>query len=231
MTVSDPERIRVDEVAAEPWANGLGTTRTLRTWPCPRGKHAWGCRVSVAELTAAAAFSALPGIARVFTIVGAEGGSLTVDGDTRRVAPLEPQRFAGGAAVSFAPDAPTRACNAMGCACVDLDVGVDADAGADNAADAIGTPTDTGDGTVAADRTTAGRTALADAWFVARGALALPDGPLAAHALAVTVPGACGSRGASADGIGVGSDALGTGATGAAPVRLVRIRALRRTTA
>lgn len=100
------------------WANGAGTTRVAVAQGCPLGRHELGVRVSIAALPKASRFSVIPGIARIFALVGDVGGTLTVDGVAHDLRPLEPLAFDGGASVRFETRVPTAACNAMVCPCI-----------------------------------------------------------------------------------------------------------------
>lgn len=91
-----------------PWSNGAGSTREVAVRTAD-GEVLW--RVSVADLTGEAAFSAFPGLDRVFVPLGPV--DLTIQGVTRTVAPGESVRFPGEAPVSLRPHAPTRALNLM----------------------------------------------------------------------------------------------------------------------
>jgi uncharacterized protein len=65
--------ISVDEVLATPWKNGAGQARDLLAWP---EADDWAVRVSVAELTEDAAFSAYPGVDRWFGLLQGPGVEL-----------------------------------------------------------------------------------------------------------------------------------------------------------
>ncbi|GAA3640209.1 hypothetical protein GCM10022223_69270 [Kineosporia mesophila] len=83
-----------------PWRNGAGITREL--W------NDGPIRISVADLTADAPFSELPGIDRLFVLLS---GSITLDG--RELGPGEQLRFAGERPVAAVVRHPGRALNLM----------------------------------------------------------------------------------------------------------------------
>lgn len=119
---------------ATPWANGLGATTELlgadeSTALSPAECPAW--RVSVATLDRPAAFSALPGMRRVFVPIGGRV-VLTVDDIPHEIADGEPFAFDGGADVTLtALERPCRAVNLMAAgAGVSLTVGPPAPADA-----------------------------------------------------------------------------------------------------
>lgn len=92
-----------------PWRNGAGITREVVTG----GGDPFGWRVSVADLTGDAPFSAFPGIDRSFVL--AEGGPvrLTIDDVEQRLRTGDIATFAGEAVVTARVDAPARAINIM----------------------------------------------------------------------------------------------------------------------
>lgn len=77
-----PLLVRWADVVPAPWRNGRGTTRTLLERRLPDGR---GWRVSVADITADAPFSAYPGVQRWFAVLAGEGVLLHLGGDWRPV--------------------------------------------------------------------------------------------------------------------------------------------------
>lgn len=65
--------ISVDEVPPAPWKNGHGIARDLLCWP---DEVQWGLRISVADLTQDAMFSAYPGVDRWFGLLEGPGVEL-----------------------------------------------------------------------------------------------------------------------------------------------------------
>lgn len=86
------------------WANGRGTTRELA-----RGSS-W--RLSIAELTEDAPFSAFPGFDRLFILVSGRV-RLIVDGEVTRMKSGDTLTFSGEADVGVAVDDPAQAVNLM----------------------------------------------------------------------------------------------------------------------
>lgn len=100
------------DAAAVPWRNGGGLTRELAS--SPAGDDAFDWRISLADVTAAGAFSAFPDVDRTIVLVDGRGMTLTVDGTHHVLAPHAPFRFDGGPPVSCQlPAGPTRALNVM----------------------------------------------------------------------------------------------------------------------
>lgn len=86
-----------------PWKNGLGRTRELAAHPPGAGMEAFDWRVSVAEVTAAASFSAYPGVDRVIALLDGDGFTMHL-GDGREHAlttPCSPFAFAGEVPVTM----------------------------------------------------------------------------------------------------------------------------------
>ncbi len=104
--------VRTDDVTAQPWRNGGGTTRELLARPAG---EAWRVRVSVADVVTDGAFSAFPEVARWFAVIDGAGVVLSVGGmDHRCVTDGEPLAFAGDADThSRLIDGPTRDLNLM----------------------------------------------------------------------------------------------------------------------
>ena len=89
-------RVRLADVAAEPWRNGGGTTRELLAWPQPAE---WQLRVSVAEIERDGPFSPFDGVDRWFAVVEGAGVELAWASGTRTLRPgAAPLQFAGEAA-------------------------------------------------------------------------------------------------------------------------------------
>jgi uncharacterized protein len=95
--------VLLDKVLPQPWRNGGGVTQELLSWPPPAHPAAgqpqgWQCRISVARIDHNGPFSAFPGVARWFTVLGGEGVVLRFA--ARRVllgAGSEPLHFDGAA--------------------------------------------------------------------------------------------------------------------------------------
>jgi uncharacterized protein len=66
--------IRLSDVAPMAWKNRAGVTRELLAWPNP--EH-WAIRVSVAEISSSAAFSAFQNIDRWFAVISGAGVRLS----------------------------------------------------------------------------------------------------------------------------------------------------------
>lgn len=86
-----------------PWKNGLGRTRELAIHPPGAGMDDFLWRVSVAEVTAAAPFSAYPGIDRVIALLDGDGFTMHLgDGHEHSLtAPCTPFAFAGETPVAM----------------------------------------------------------------------------------------------------------------------------------
>lgn len=83
--------IRYASLKAKPRANGGGTTRQIAAGP---GTN-WDWRLSIADVTKAGPFSAMPGIERIITVVEGELIALTVDGAEQALEKFRPFRFSG----------------------------------------------------------------------------------------------------------------------------------------
>lgn len=100
------------DAAPVPWRNGGGVTRELAS--SPAGHEGFDWRVSLADVTAAGAFSAFPGVDRTIVRVDGRAMTLTVDGTDHVLVPHSPFRFDGDLPVScHLPAGPTRALNVM----------------------------------------------------------------------------------------------------------------------
>lgn len=103
--------MRIIEFASlpvQPWRNGGGVTREIALGGTA-SETAW--RLSIADVTAAGAFSAFPGMERTFTVIEGDVVELTVDGIARRLERFRPFRFDGGSTTSCA--LLTGACRAL----------------------------------------------------------------------------------------------------------------------
>ncbi|GAB2522772.1 HutD/Ves family protein [Lysobacter humi (ex Lee et al. 2017)] len=84
------------------WRNGAGWTREIHAEPMAGGGgDDWSYRLSIAEITADAPFSAFPGIDRELVLLSGEGMRLRFDDAVVELSPPHGRhRFAGEAAVS-----------------------------------------------------------------------------------------------------------------------------------
>lgn len=76
----------------QPWKNGLGVSRVIADDPVGAGFDALGWQVSATEIAADCPFSALPGLDRLFVVIGGAGvelSSLDERGE-RKVAVVRP---------------------------------------------------------------------------------------------------------------------------------------------
>jgi hypothetical protein len=100
--------VRAEDVAAQPWANGGGTTRELLR----AADDAW--RLSLADIDSDGPFSTFPGKQRLLTVVDGTVLRLVVDGTESVVEWGRPFAFAGNAEVAASiPEGPVRALNAI----------------------------------------------------------------------------------------------------------------------
>lgn len=100
--------VRHDEVDAEPWANGGGTTRELL-----RAEDG-SCRVSLADIDADGAFSSFPRRRRLLTVLDGPVLALVVDGVEQVVEPRRPFAFDGDAQTTASvPEGPVRVLNVI----------------------------------------------------------------------------------------------------------------------
>ncbi len=108
--------IRLQDCPAQPWKNGLGSTRELAVHPSGAGGDDFLWRVSIAEVDSAAPFSSFPGIDRQIVLLDGAGFRMTLDDDRAHalVTPFEPFGFPGEAKVSVSlAGSPTRDFNLM----------------------------------------------------------------------------------------------------------------------
>lgn len=106
-----PRIVRWAQAQPSRWRNGRGTTRTLLDTRL-EGERGW--RVSVADITADAPFSAYPGVQRWFAVLDGDGVRLRLGGDWRPVRRGDAALHFDGAA---APD-----CTLLGGATRDLNL-------------------------------------------------------------------------------------------------------------
>lgn len=98
----------MDDVPAQPWRNGGGSTRELLVWPSAGD---WTVRVSVAEIDRCGPFSAYPGVDRWFAVLS--GAGVLLNDQPRRVQD-DVLQFAGEAAPDCRLiDGPTQDFNLM----------------------------------------------------------------------------------------------------------------------
>ncbi len=103
-----PQIVRYADTPDTPWANGRGSTRLL--WADAAGER----RISVAKLEGPAAFSALPGMARLLLVLDPMRLTLSVGGRTVRLSLQDSLAFAGDEPVELlALDRPGRVVNLM----------------------------------------------------------------------------------------------------------------------
>lgn len=105
-----PHTVSIGDIPVSAWANGRGETVELARRPAT-GLFAW--RLSMATISEAAAFSPLPGVARVLLAVDGPL-TLTIDGETHELARHGTASFSGDQdAAASAPAAPQRDLNLM----------------------------------------------------------------------------------------------------------------------
>ena len=98
-----PEHFVLARLPAQPWKNGAGLTREIATEPPGAAIDAFEWRVSVAEVTQDAPFSAFPGVDRCIVLLDGDGLHLrSADAalDQALDTPDRPFRFAGDTALS-----------------------------------------------------------------------------------------------------------------------------------
>ena len=94
------ERISLRDLPARPWKNGAGLTREVAVAPAAASMADFDWRISLADVTREAPFSAFPGIDRCIVLLHGEGLRLCFDDRVRRLdEPLEPFAFSGDEAV------------------------------------------------------------------------------------------------------------------------------------
>jgi environmental stress-induced protein Ves len=71
--------VHADAVNPQPWKNGCGVTRALC---CVPAESDWRLRLSLADITADAPFSAFPGVQRWFVVLQGEGVALHFGDDS-----------------------------------------------------------------------------------------------------------------------------------------------------
>ncbi len=71
--------IDTSELAAAPWKNGGGTTRTIAVWPEGAGFEDFIWRVSLADVNHSGGFSLFPGVDRTLMLLEGEGMMLHRD--------------------------------------------------------------------------------------------------------------------------------------------------------
>lgn len=118
-------RVKLQDIAPQPWRNGGGSTQELLTWPVHQGGAAnseapWQMRISVAQIDREGPFSAFPGVQRWFAVMQGAGvdlmlGEQSLAGQTHRLTPLSaPLCFDGGLAPGCTlVDGPTQDLNLM----------------------------------------------------------------------------------------------------------------------
>jgi environmental stress-induced protein Ves len=89
--------INTREVAAMPWKNGGGVTRTIAVSPEGAGLEDFAWRVSIADVAESGPFSAFPGVDRTILLLDGEGMLLHGDeGPTFALTtPFQPHSMAG----------------------------------------------------------------------------------------------------------------------------------------
>jgi len=95
------ERFDLRTITPQPWKNGAGLTREIAFGGPSAAEFDW--RISVAEVTHDAPFSAFPGIDRCITLLQGAGMRLrAADGrvDHALIEPLTPFRFSGDVALT-----------------------------------------------------------------------------------------------------------------------------------
>lgn len=82
------------------WKNRLGMTMEVAVSPAGANYNDFDWRVSIAELTSDAAFSAYPGVDRIVTLLSPDAISLSVDGVETWITKFRPFTFPGEVTVS-----------------------------------------------------------------------------------------------------------------------------------
>ena len=105
--------VRFADLPVVPWRNGGGVTREVVA-SGGSGLADFDWRISIADVDAPGAFSALPGVERVITVVEGERMDLMVDGVEHVLSLYEPFTFDGASRTSCSlPAGPTRDLNVM----------------------------------------------------------------------------------------------------------------------
>jgi hypothetical protein len=108
-----PQLVVVDTLTPQPWRNGQGATRELLVRPEAHAQGSgWKLRLSVADISAAAPFSAFPGVQRHFAVVQGDGVQLQLGGmrgEPARTVALTPD----SPPLSFSGDEPVH-CDLLG---------------------------------------------------------------------------------------------------------------------
>lgn len=94
------------DLQPEPWANGLGSTRTIATSP-HSASAPWSWRLSLATLSADADFSPLPDVARIFTLASAGPIKLILNGNAHELSLGMQAQFMGTDQVAVTVDGAT----------------------------------------------------------------------------------------------------------------------------
>ena len=97
---SMPERFEIHRIAPQPWRNGAGLTREIAA--APAGSDGFDWRISVAEVTRDAPFSAFPGIDRCIVLLHGAGLLLRANHGSfehRLDTPCVPHHFSGDLAL------------------------------------------------------------------------------------------------------------------------------------
>lgn len=100
---STPEQLALAALVPRPWKNGAGLTREVAAGPQGAGSGDFDWRISVAEVTRDAPFSAFPGIDRCITLLRGAGMRLVsadASVDHRLDQALAPFRFSGDLALT-----------------------------------------------------------------------------------------------------------------------------------
>jgi uncharacterized protein len=104
--------VQLNQVPAQPWRNGGGSTRELLAWPAAQR---WQLRVSLASIEQDGAFSVFDGVQRWFAVVDGAGVALALPGGAAMQKPGDaPLSFDGAAApMCQLLDGPTSDLNLM----------------------------------------------------------------------------------------------------------------------
>lgn len=113
--------IRFADIEAKPWINGGGSVKVIAEGvisqdrdPNFESANHWDWRLSVADVGQPGAFSVLPDVERVLTVVDGGPLQLTINGEDRLVSAHQPLNFDGGAVTTAAlPRGPVRNLNLM----------------------------------------------------------------------------------------------------------------------